>query len=131
MPSCLAGPTREWTTGQSITFNTCDCLDPFFGPECFRESYVDTYTSIGTPSQDNIIATFSDPQTVDRLSFPFTGNPGRLPDDEESLVPEIICTQLCDQDRTCLGVWWTQAEPPLFGIQQSESEKPKCQLISD
>ncbi len=131
MASCLAGPTREWTTGQSITFNTCDCLDPFFDSECFRESYSDTYTSIGTPAQTNIIATFSNPQTIDRLSFPFTVNPGRLPDEDELLIPETICTKLCDQDRTCLGVWWIQAEPPLFGIDQPELQKPKCQLISD
>ena len=128
--SCLAGPTREWTTGQSITFNTCDCLDPFFGTECFRESYIDTYTSIGTPAQSNIIATFGQTQTVDRLSFPFTENPGILPDEDESPVPEIICTKLCDQDQSCLGVWWTQAEPPLFGI-DSPNQKPRCQLISD
>lgn len=130
MSSCLAGPTREWSSGTSITFNTCDCLDPFFGPECFREAYNDKYTSIGTPSQSNIIATFSSPQTADRLSFPFAGEPGRLPDDEEIPTGEIICTQLCDQDQECLGVWWIQADPPNLGIGQSEAEKPKCQLIS-
>lgn len=129
--SCSAGPTREWTTGQSITFNTCDCLKPFFGPECFRESYIDTYTSIGTPAQSNIVATFGQTQIVDRLSFPFTGNPGRLPDEDESPISEIICTKLCDQDQSCLGVWWTQAEPPLFGIDLPVNQKARCQLISD
>nr|QBK91249.1 MAG: hypothetical protein LCPAC202_02230 [Pithovirus LCPAC202] len=130
--SCSAGPTREWTIGQSITFNTCDCLDPFFGTECFRESYVDTYTSIGTPAQSNIVASFGSTQIVDRLSFPFTKNPGRLSDEDEPPTTEIICTKLCDQDQSCLGVWWTQAEPPLFGMDQpNPNQKPTCQLIRD
>ena len=127
--SCRAGPTRLWENSDTSLQDTCQCAVPFFGPECSRESYNQTYTSIGTPGEDTILSNIGPSVTVDRLSFPFQNHPGRLPEEIEPPNTETLCTDMCDKDTDCLGVLWNQASTPSMGIQELSSEKPTCKLI--
>ena len=132
------GPTREWITTSQQKQTNCECISPFFGGKCFRESYIDTYTAVGNPAEYNIEITIIDEETVDRLSFPFHQDPGQLPTGVEPSIDEILCTNLCDQREDCIGIVLKQGDPPDFGIDQgvstsseNKNQKPKCTLLSN
>lgn len=87
--SCNLDVTREWTEGK------CDCRVPFFGIRCDRETYLETFQSIGTitdPLEDLANPTSAILPT-DRLSFPFQEG-------------DTTCTGQCMSDENCLGVYW-------------------------
>lgn len=110
----------EWVF--STASNTrCECLQPFFGPDCTRELYDDNYFGVGSGLIDSF--DFETLMTVqaDRLSFPYI-NFGEVivPSD-----PEVICTQECDIRDDCIGVFWPSVpEGQLF-------EKQTCTLMEN
>ena len=124
-PACVSGPTRAWNHNNDQVQGDCTCQKPFFGEKCYRESYSDTYTSIGNPDIDDLIFNKLAKLNVDRISFPFDGP------EEDDEATQKFCTQMCDIDKSCVGVLYEQASIPKFGIDSSicSGKKPKCTLI--
>ena len=94
----------------------CDCVSPFFGRDCYRESYSDSYIAIGSPSSGDVTLEVISTADVDRFSFPFDNGTG------------TTCTGLCDMDQSCIGVIYNQAQEPDFGM--DGGAKPMCSLLS-
>ena len=116
--ACKSAVTTIWD--QQTAQVHCICANPFFGFNCFRESYDITYFAVGNPSDSDVTVTVIDTVSADRLSFPFvnsdlSGNP-------------VICTQLCDSDVTCTGILWDPPDPPTMGTQQNG--EGICTLLS-
>ena len=128
--SCLAvGPTTTWDTTLNINTGRCDCDVPFYGPQCFLESYNQKYVALGqiTPEQASydVLATTE----KDRLSFSFYRS-----NSISTNYVEEICTDACTERNDCIGVEWESQGPPDFGIDilnPLNSTKGKCVLITD
>jgi hypothetical protein len=125
--NCLLKSSRNWST-------FCACRVPFYGPQCDLESYSSRYTNIGTPDPKTVISDLSDSIPVDRLSFALDDGGSSILDSDD----QDLCTQLCDDDDSCQGVWWTPASGNNFGIGidaifnpdiDQTNEKPLCQLL--
>lgn len=104
---CNAGPTRNWgpvTTTQS----GCKCVSPFYGEQCFTESYNSRYTAVGNPNMSDVTLPPTTEVIVDRLSFHW----------QTSQVPaptQTTCTDMCDTDDNCSGVLWKAPAEPDMG----------------
>lgn len=118
--ACTAGPTREWNTVLNITSGTCLCQIPFYGEECFLETYDNMYTALGQITDEQADYEIDLNTETHRLSFPYNT-------DNDSL-----CTAMCDADDDCIGVKWQSQGPPDFGINTTDpalSTKGKCTLL--
>lgn len=135
--TCLLKSSRNWIGG-------CQCRNPFYGSQCDLESYSSHYTNIGTPDPQNITSSLSDRIPVDRLSFPLSEIGSAFASGQDinptptEVQTSIMCTDLCDHDVNCQGVWWTPAPGNNFGIgidinhsvEPSMTGKPLCQLLN-
>lgn len=117
--SCRAGPTRYWGNIPGIDEKGCNCYAPFWGTSCTRESYSDKYTPMGNIPLNQINSGQMDMVTTNRLSFPFSGN--------TVSGSQTICTDLCDADSNCTGVYWIGPDPPNMGTTTAQGQ---CYLIS-
>ena len=122
--SCKAAFTTHWNQTSGAT--TCECLNPFFGLNCFRESYDVTYFAVGNPTTTDVVVAEIDTFPADRLSFEFIN-------DDLPGTP-IICSETCDENINCSGFVWTPPLPPTLGTQQRASEDPNgagvCTLLT-
>lgn len=114
--SCLVGQ-NENTAGNRYWTDKCVCATPFYGSNCYLETFDQKYTAIGVPNQHDITTDMTTAVPANRLSFPHNND-----------TSQVICTQLCDSAEDCLGVLWTPtsskniANPPI-------DQLPMCSLI--
>lgn len=91
---CDQGTTTSWiATGAS-----CTCTSPYWSGNCLRESYKPQYIPAGVAGPEAITLDIISNQSVDRLSYP-----------KES---GTSCTDLCDDDPNCRGVYWQAPDRP-------------------
>ncbi|SNW62959.1 RNA polymerase I-specific transcription-initiation factor domain-containing protein [Orpheovirus IHUMI-LCC2] len=108
---CNKAPTRLW---QGKGTYPCNCLKPFYGPNCYRESYNAQYFAVGLTDINNIDVNDKTMLPADRLSFTYL-NPNTL-----LQKIQVLCTQRCSDDTTCQGVYWESPPPPTKGTNQRE-----------
>lgn len=116
--TCNTGPTRNWGPINSNT-SGCRCLPPFYGSNCFQESYNSNYVAVGEPNMNDITLPPTTEYVVDRLSFPWTSN--QIPPPVQT-----ICTEACQLDDTCTGVLWQAPSQPDMG---TSSPSGVCTLL--
>ncbi len=88
LEECNSLPNRTWDEETS----SCNCLPPFWGKECERESYSETYLALGTASVGELDVYKT--TLVHRQSFPFSGY-------DEAI--QTTCDQACDESEECIG----------------------------
>lgn len=110
--SCNATSQSQWVNSR------CNCITPYFGPSCTRETYSNTYKAVGIlNSLTDIVNTVEMEPLATQLSFTYPGtflNP-------EPTDDQVLCTTECDNEINCIGVIWDYNN--MF------SQQTKCYLI--
>lgn len=92
--SCGSSDTRFWNPRLGTT-GKCVCVAPIWGFHGNREAYDDRYLMLGSYDPNSVNITVLGSTGVDRLSFPLSNEPPS---------GQSICTDLCNNDSSCIGV---------------------------
>lgn len=116
--NCNKSNTRFWGYNSLTQTNQCQCVSPFYGPECNLESFDQSYIAVGAIDPNQFEASLTPVQPVDRLSFPLgTQLNNTQPIDLTSPIDApTLCTNICTTDPDCYGVYYHPASPPDYGV---------------
>src|SRR3990167_3396315 len=114
--ACSSVPYRKWNS----TANSCECIAPFWGKYCERESFNSKNVAFGhiTPEVEGSID-YIDEIEVNRQSFKFAG----------SNADQTTCDQMCADNPNCIG-YVLERKSPTFGTDTTD-QTIMCKLIGE